>query len=72
MAGPWAAAVRPGDVLVFEGPSGGYLPDPEADWHLMIGDESALPAIAASLEAVPAGPWPSSGSSATAPTTRSS
>ena len=55
VAGPWAAAVRPGDVLVFEGPSGGYRPDPEADWHLMIGDESALPAIAASLEAVPAG-----------------
>jgi NADPH-dependent ferric siderophore reductase len=55
IAGPWAATVRPGDVLVFEGPSGGYRPDPEADWHLMIGDESALPAIAASLEAVPAG-----------------
>ncbi|WP_205470922.1 siderophore-interacting protein [Nocardioides sp. SYSU D00038] len=55
VAGPWAEAARPGDVLVFEGPSGGYRPDPEADWHLMVGDESALPAIAASLEAVPAG-----------------
>jgi NADPH-dependent ferric siderophore reductase len=54
-AGPWAAAARPGDVLVFEGPSGGYRPDPTADWHLMLGDESALPAIAASLEAVPPG-----------------
>lgn len=50
VAGPWAGAVEPGDVLVFEGPSGGYLPDPTADWHLMVGDESALPAIAASLE----------------------
>jgi NADPH-dependent ferric siderophore reductase len=55
VAGPWAAAVQAGDVLVFEGPSGGYRPDPDADWHLMLGDESALPAIAASLEAVPAG-----------------
>jgi len=53
VAGPWARRARPGDVLVFEGPGSGYRPDPEADWHLMVGDESALPAIAASLEAVP-------------------
>ena len=55
MAGPWAAHARPGDVLVLEGPASGYTPDPDADWHLMVGDESALPAIAASLAAVPAG-----------------
>jgi NADPH-dependent ferric siderophore reductase len=55
VAGPWAANAAPGDVLVFEGPGGGYRPDPDADWHLLVGDESALPAIAASLEAVPAG-----------------
>ncbi len=55
VAGPWAAAVGEGDVLVFEGPGSGYRPDPEADWHLLVGDESALPAIAASLEAVPEG-----------------
>jgi NADPH-dependent ferric siderophore reductase len=53
VAGPWSASAEPGDVLVFQGPGGGYRPDPEADWHLMVGDESALPAIAASLEAVP-------------------
>ena len=29
--------------------------DPAADWHLMVGDESAVPAIAASLEALPSG-----------------
>ena len=46
---------RPGDVLVFTGPSGGYRPDPDADWHLFVGDESALPAIAASLEALAPG-----------------
>lgn len=51
----WAAGARLGDVLVLQGPAGGYRPDPSADWHLFAGDESALPAIAASLEAVPAG-----------------
>jgi NADPH-dependent ferric siderophore reductase len=55
VAGPWAAAARPGDVLVFTGPSGGYRPEPAADWHLLVGDESALPAIAASLEALTSG-----------------
>jgi NADPH-dependent ferric siderophore reductase len=55
VAGPWAAHAQAGDVLVFTGPSGGYRPDPSADWHHMLGDESALPAIAASLEALPAG-----------------
>jgi NADPH-dependent ferric siderophore reductase len=38
---------------VFTGPAGAYRPDPQAGWHLMVGDESALPAIAASLEHVP-------------------
>ncbi|MGH9247792.1 MAG: siderophore-interacting protein [Acidimicrobiales bacterium] len=31
------------------GPSGAYSPDATADWHLLVGDESALPAIAAAL-----------------------
>ncbi|MDT7727448.1 MAG: hypothetical protein QOI21_4024 [Actinomycetota bacterium] len=55
LAGPWAAAAKPGDELLLTGPGGGYVPGEEADWHLLVGDESALPAIAASLEAVPAG-----------------
>ena len=55
VAGPWAMHAEPGDALVFTGPSGGYRPDPAADWHLMVGDESAVPAIAASLEALPSG-----------------
>lgn len=55
VAGRWAATARPGDVLVFEGPSGGYRPDPDAEVHLLVGDESALPAIAASVRAVPPG-----------------
>jgi NADPH-dependent ferric siderophore reductase len=55
VAGPWASAARPGDGLQFMGPGGAYAPDPAADWHLMVGDEAVLPAIAASLERVPEG-----------------
>ena len=55
LAGPWAAALRPGDRVLFTGPGGAYAPDPAADWHLLVGDESALPAIAAALERLPAG-----------------
>lgn len=53
LAGPWAANAVPGDVLYLLGPGGGYAPDPAADWHLLAGDESALPAIAAALESLP-------------------
>ena len=52
LAGPWAASAQPGDRLVVSSPGGGYAPDPSADWHLFIGDESAIPAIAAGLEAL--------------------
>jgi NADPH-dependent ferric siderophore reductase len=55
IAGPWAAQARPGDAFRFMGPGGGYAPDPAADWHLLAGDESALPAIAAALAGMPAG-----------------
>ena len=55
LAGPWAAAAQPGDVIQLMGPGGAYAPHPEADWHLLAGDESALPAIAATLERLPAG-----------------
>ena len=55
IAGPWAAAAKPGDQLQLMGPGGAYAPDPTADWHLMIGDEAVTPAIAASLARVPAG-----------------
>lgn len=54
LAGPWAAAASPGDRIALHGPGGGYAPDASADWHLLVGDESALPAIAAALAALPA------------------
>jgi NADPH-dependent ferric siderophore reductase len=55
LAGPWAARATPGDQLMFLGPGGAYAPSPDADWHLLVGDESAWPAIAASVERLPAG-----------------
>ena len=54
VAGPWAAAAEPGQPIYLMGPGGAYTPDPAADWHLLAGDESALPAMAAALEALPA------------------
>jgi NADPH-dependent ferric siderophore reductase len=51
-AGRWAQRATVGDRLQMAGPSGNYRPDPTADWHLLVGDESALPAIAASLDAL--------------------
>lgn len=52
LAGPWAGRARAGDQIWLAGPGGGYAPDPSVDWYLFAGDESALPAIAASLEAL--------------------
>lgn len=54
VVGPWAANAQPGDAVYLMGPAGAYAPDPDADWHLLAGDESALPAIAAALAALPA------------------
>ncbi|MGI9062980.1 MAG: siderophore-interacting protein [Pseudonocardiaceae bacterium] len=53
-AADWARQARPGQLLEFVGPSGRYHPDPAADWHLFAGDDTALPAIQAMVEALPA------------------
>ncbi|MGO1775744.1 MAG: siderophore-interacting protein [Agrococcus casei] len=52
VAAPWAAAAEPGDLVQFSGPGGAWSP-PEAEFHLFVGDESAIPAIAAGLELLP-------------------
>jgi NADPH-dependent ferric siderophore reductase len=55
LAGPWGASAEPGDRLNFRGLGGAYAPSDAAAWDLLIGDESALPAIASALEVMPAG-----------------
>jgi NADPH-dependent ferric siderophore reductase len=51
-AAAWAAAAVPGDWVGVSDPGGRWRPDPEARAHLVIGDESALPAIATVLKAL--------------------
>jgi NADPH-dependent ferric siderophore reductase len=41
----WVRSARPGDTIEGIGPRGKITTSPDADWHLFIGDESALPAI---------------------------
>ncbi len=53
LAGPWAALVEPGARIGFRGPGGKFVPDVGVDSHLLVGDEAAVPAIAATLEALP-------------------
>lgn len=55
LAGPWAAAARPGDTLQLRGPGGAYAPDPDADWHLLVGDASVIPAVAVALTRIAPG-----------------
>lgn len=54
-AGPWAQQAKAGDHIVLMGPGGTYAPAPQVAWHLLAGDLSAWPAIAAALEVMPAG-----------------
>jgi NADPH-dependent ferric siderophore reductase len=55
LGGRWALRAAPGDRAWVVGPGGAWSPDPRADHHLLVGDESALPAIAAAVERLPAG-----------------
>lgn len=55
-AGPasrWASHARPGDFLGFSGPSAPKVTHFEADWYLVAADPSAMPVVAATLEAMP-------------------
>jgi NADPH-dependent ferric siderophore reductase len=54
-ASRWAAAAQPGDQVVVGGPRGSFIVPLDYDWHLLVGDASALPAIARRLEELPAG-----------------
>src|SRR5215471_7619863 len=51
----WVRSAQPGDRIEGIGPRGKITTSATADWHLFIGDESALPAIFAMAEALPPG-----------------
>jgi NADPH-dependent ferric siderophore reductase len=52
-AASWATEVKPGDTIEAIGPRGKITVDPEADWHLFAGDDSALPASLAMAASLP-------------------
>lgn len=57
-AGPatrWALEAKPGDSVQIGGPRGSMVISPTFDWWLLMGDETALPAIGRRLEELPAG-----------------
>jgi NADPH-dependent ferric siderophore reductase len=52
-ASTWAAQAEVGQPMLIGGPGRSYALDPQAQWLLVAGDESAIPAIATLLEVVP-------------------
>ncbi|WP_395703170.1 siderophore-interacting protein [Aquabacterium sp.] len=54
-AAAWAARAQPGDLLTLGGPRGSFIVPLDYGWHLLAGDDTALPAIARRLEELPAG-----------------
>lgn len=51
----WAAQAEVGQMLTVAGPRGSMVIPTDYDWHLLVGDDSAWPAIARRLEELPAG-----------------
>lgn len=54
-AAGWAAQAAPGQRVRIGGPRGSFLIPLDYAWHLLVGDETALPAIARRLEELPPG-----------------
>ena len=54
-ASSWAAQAQVGQPMLIAGPGRCYAVDAQAQWLLIAGDESAIPAVATILEAVPDG-----------------
>ncbi|MDB5965987.1 MAG: FAD-binding 9, siderophore-interacting [Polaromonas sp.] len=53
-ASTWASQAAPGQVLFLMGPGPGYLVDPAVTRHVLIADDSALPAVETILASLPA------------------
>jgi NADPH-dependent ferric siderophore reductase len=54
-ASAWAAQAQPGVVAVIGGPRGSMGVPTDDDWHLLVGDATALPAIHRRLAELPSG-----------------
>jgi NADPH-dependent ferric siderophore reductase len=54
-AAAWGVAAEVGDRVGFAGPRTHWVPDPEAEWSLLLADETGLPALLAIAESLPAG-----------------
>lgn len=54
-AADWAAQASPGQRVTIAGPRGSFVIPLDYAWHLFVGDETALPAVARRLEELPAG-----------------
>ena len=54
-AADWARQAQVGQRAVIGGPRGSMIIPVDYDWHLLVGDDSALPAISRRLEELPAG-----------------
>jgi len=57
-AGPatrWAIEAKAGDAIEIGGPRGSAVVSPTFDWWLLVGDETALPAIGRRIEELPEG-----------------
>jgi len=52
-ASTWARNAATGDTILFGGPGPAKLVDNKADWYLIAGDMTALPAISVNLEQLP-------------------
>ena len=50
LATSWAKMAAPGDVLEIGGPRGSMVVTDDFDWYLLVGDETALPAITRRVE----------------------
>ena len=54
-ASAWVDGAVPGDPVALWGPRTAYHPPAATDWHLLVGDDTGLPAVAVILESLPAG-----------------
>jgi len=54
-AADWASSAAVGQRVTIAGPRGSLVIPTDYEWHLFVGDETALPAIARRLEELPAG-----------------